>query len=447
MEQHLTPQNLQAFASGELSREGARAVVAHLLSGCEACRSESAGVWLLEKPREPVPDGRLRRRLRSCPRGPPGRQRGGRDRALPAAGWLQEQAGVAADVQGPALVEALLQRAWDLRHESPEETRRISRMAVLAAGALSPEVHGASRVADLLSRASAGYGNACRIAGDLDEAQEALDQAAELLAQGTGDLADRARIYEFKASLEAARGNYDSALAALDAAYALHIERDDAHMAGRDLITKGLYFGHTGRSRDAFRLTQRGLGMVDETREPGLVLSAIHNQIWFLVESGRLREARSLLGAHRDRLATGETQRLDLLWLEGRISAGLRNEEAGLRDLEAAEQGFIATGRRAQAANVQAGPGRRPSPPGGLRAGAGPDPRRRGGLPPDGHPAEHPHGARLPAALPGRAAGPRPVRPPPRRHRPARPARSGAGIEKTKDEKDGRDCKDRAACP
>lgn len=93
--------------------------------------------------------------------------------------------------------------------------------------------------------------------------------------------------------------------------------------------------------------------MVDETREPGLVLSAIHNQLWFLVESGRLREARSLLGAHRDRLATGETQRLDLLWLEGRISAGLRNEEAGLRDLEAAEQGFLATGRRAQAANVQ----------------------------------------------------------------------------------------------
>jgi anti-sigma factor ChrR (cupin superfamily) len=55
MEQHLTPQNLQAFASGELSREGARAVVAHLLSGCQACRSESAGAWLLEKPQEALP--------------------------------------------------------------------------------------------------------------------------------------------------------------------------------------------------------------------------------------------------------------------------------------------------------------------------------------------------------------------------------------------------------
>ncbi len=356
MKQHLTPQDLAAFASGELPREGARNVVAHLLRGCVVCKSESAALWHLGQPREPLPvdayDAAFDRVLAVL--------QAGREAtaAEPAAdaGWLQEQAGVPADVQGPALVEALLQRAWDQRHESPDETRRISRLAVLAAAALSPETEGAldsQAAADLLSRASAGYGNACRIAGDLDEAQQALDQAAELLPQGTGDLGDRARLYEFQASLEAARGKYTPALTALDAAYALHLERGDSHLAGRDLITKGLYTGHMGRSRDAFHLTRRGLDMVDEAREPGLVLSAIHNQLWFLVESGRLREARSLLGAHRDRLATGETQRLDLLWLEGRIKAGLRNEEGGLRDLEAAEQGFTATGRRAQAANVK----------------------------------------------------------------------------------------------
>jgi tetratricopeptide (TPR) repeat protein len=354
MKQHLTPQDLEAFAVGELPRDEARNVVAHLLSGCGACQNESAALWHLGQPQEALPadayDAALDRVLTVL-------QVGRKATAEPAAaGWLQERAGVPADVQGPALVEALLQRAWDLRHESPDETRRISRLAVLAAASLSPETDDAldsQAAADLLSRASAGYGNACRIAGDLDEAQQALDRAAELLPQGTGDLGDRARLYEFQASLEAARGHYVPALEALDAAYALHFERGDAHLAGRDLITKGLYTGHMGRSRDAFHLTRRGLDMVDEAREPGLVLSAIHNQLWFLVESGRLREARSLLGAHRDRLATGETQRLDLLWLEGRIKAGLRNEAGGLRDLEAAEQGFTATGRRAQAANVK----------------------------------------------------------------------------------------------
>jgi tetratricopeptide (TPR) repeat protein len=323
MKQHLSPQDLQALAGGELSREAARAAVAHLLRGCGDCRSEAADLW----------------HLRQSPAAPPeDAYDGAFDRLSAALGGRKAEAEVD--------VEALLQRAWGLRHDDPEEMRRTARLAVITASGLSSQT-------DLLSRAWAVYGNACRIAGDLTEAQQALDRAAEILGPGAGNPEDRARLYELQASLESARGNDELALAALDAAYALHQERGDRHMAGRALITRGLYTGWAGRSRDAFRITQRGLDMVDEAREPELVLAAIHNQIWFLVESGRLREARSLLGAHRDELATDEAQRLDLLWLEGRILAGLRNERRALLDLEAAEQGFAAAGRRSQAASVK----------------------------------------------------------------------------------------------
>lgn len=318
MSQHLSSQDLKALAGGELSREAARSAVAHLLRGCAACRSEAAEIWQLGAAPAPPEDAY--------------------DAAFDRLSAVLRGEG--------AEVEALLQRAWELRHADPAEMRRISRLAVLTAGGLSCRT-------DLLSRAWAVYGNACRIAGDLAEAQQALDRAAEILGPGGGNPEDRARLYELQASLESARGNDDLALAAVDAAYALHQERGDRHMAGRALITKGLYTGWAGRSREAFRITQRGLGLVDETREPELVLAAIHNQIWFLVESGRLREARSLLGAHRDELATDEAQRLDLLWLEGRIRAGLRDERRALLDLEAAEQGFAAAGRRYQAANVK----------------------------------------------------------------------------------------------
>jgi len=321
MKQHLSSQDLHALASGELSREAARAAVAHLLHGCGDCRSEAADLW----------------HLRQSPAAPP-------EDAYDAA--FDRLSAALGGREAEVDVEALLQRAWGLRHDDPEEMRRTARRAVIAAGGLSSQT-------DLLSRAWAVYGNACRIAGDLTEAQQALDRAAEILGPGAGNPEDRARLYELQASLESARGNDDLALAALDAAYALHQERGDRHMAGRALITKGLYTGWAGRSRDAFRITQRGLEMVDEAREPELVLAAIHNQIWFLVESGRLREARSLLGAHRDELATDEAQRLDLLWLEGRILAGLRNERRALVDLEAAEQGFAAAGRRSQAASVK----------------------------------------------------------------------------------------------
>jgi tetratricopeptide (TPR) repeat protein len=320
MKQHLTPQDLQAFAGGELSREDARTAVAHLLRGCGACRSEAAALW----------------HLGQAPEAPP-------EDAYDAA-FDRLSAAVGGGTAGNE-VETLIQRAWSLRHGDPEAMRRAARLAVITASS--------SEASDLLSRAWAVYGNACRIAGDLAEAQQALDRAAEILGPGAGNPEDRARLYELQASLESARGNDDLAVAALDAAYALHQERGDQHMAGRALITKGLYTGWAGRSRDAFRITQRGLDMVDEAREPELVLAAVHNQIWFLVESGRLREARTLLGTRRDELATDEAQRLDLLWLEGRIRAGLRDERRALLDLEGAEQGFAAAGRRSQAANVK----------------------------------------------------------------------------------------------
>jgi tetratricopeptide (TPR) repeat protein len=351
MELHFTSQDFQAFANGELPKDKARAVVAHLLRGCRTCQTESAALWRAPKalPEEAY-DAVFDRVLATC--------RGGAADEAPVAAAarpspLQELAGVSAEVEGSDLVEALLQRAWNLRHENLAEMRRTARVAVLVADGLSLEVHGVSEVADVQCRALADYGNACRIAGDFGDAQQALDRAAELLVLGTGDPLARARLYEFQASLESARGNYDLALAALDAAFAIHLERGDRHMAGRALIAKGLHTSYTGRPREARRLTQQGLEMVDEARDPGLVLSAIQNQLWFLLESGRPREARSLLGAHRDRLATGESQRLDLLWLEGRIKAGLRDPEGALRDLEAAEQDFAATGRRSRAANVK----------------------------------------------------------------------------------------------
>ncbi|HKI05811.1 MAG TPA: hypothetical protein VKK31_27775 [Thermoanaerobaculia bacterium] len=345
MEQHFTSQDLEAFAGGALPKEKARAVVAHFLRGCSTCQARSAALW---HPREAVSedayDAVFDRVLAAS-----------RDRSAQVSSLrpLQEQAGVSAEVEGPELVEALLERAWALRHEDLAGMRRTARLSVLAANGLSRKIYGASKVADIRCRASAAYGNACRIAGELDEAQQALDRAADLLAKGTGDPLIRAQLYEFQASLEAARGHFVLALTALDAAHAIHLERGDRHMAGRALIAKGLHTGRTGQPREASRLTQQGLEMVDEARDPGLVLSAIHNQLWFLVESGRPREARSLLGAHRDRLATGELQRLDLLWLEGRIKIGLRNEAGALRDLEAAEVGFAATGRRSRAACVK----------------------------------------------------------------------------------------------
>ncbi|HEX4961158.1 MAG TPA: hypothetical protein VF173_10005 [Thermoanaerobaculia bacterium] len=360
VEDHPTPQELRAFAEGELPKDRARIVVAHFVHGCTTCRCQTAALLHLVRvrrgPEYPTPDriqtydqafDRIYDALRAA-RLPEATEAGGAG----DASWLHALAGVPPGLRGPELVEALLARAWSLRHDRPGDMVRISRLAVLTAGSLSAETWGQEKVADLHCAAWSSLGNACRITGDLDQAQDALDHAAALLDSGSGDPLPRARIYDFQASLESARGRYDQALAALDVVVSIHRERGDQHLEGRALISKGLQAGYAGRPRQALRLTREGLALIDEERDPDLVLTALHNQLWFQVESGRPREAQRFLEAHREQLATGETQRLDLQWLEGRIAAALNRLTLAQGLLENAYQSFELAGFAGKAANV-----------------------------------------------------------------------------------------------
>jgi tetratricopeptide (TPR) repeat protein len=361
VEGHPTPQELRGFAEGELPKDRARIVVAHFLRGCATCRAETAALLNLIRirrgPREATPE-RLQAYDEAFDRAYE-ILRAGRMPETPTAfetgnpAWLHALAGVAPGLRGPELVEALLARAWSLRHERPADMARISRLAVLTAGGLSAETWGERPVADLLCAAWSCLGNACRITGDLTQAQEALDHAAALLDAGTGDPLLRARLYDFQASLESIHGRYDRALAALDVVVEIHRERGDQHLEGRALISKGLQAGYAGRTRQALRLTREGLALIDEERDPDLVLTGLQNQLWFQVESGRPREAQRFLEAHRDRLATGgETQRMDLLWLEGRIAAALNRLALAQGLLDEAYQSFELAGFAHKAANL-----------------------------------------------------------------------------------------------
>lgn len=364
MEAHPTPQELRHFAEGGLPKEQARNVVAHFLHGCAPCRAEAAALLNLirirrgprvESPeRLQVYDQAFDRALEILQAGRPPAEPVPQVAAEPAApSWLNALAGTSSNLDGTELVEALLERAWSLRHQRPSEMVRISRLAVLTAGNLSTEAWGDPQVADLRCSAWASLGNACRILGDVAQAQDALDHAAALFEAGTGDSLLRARLYDFQASLESVRGRHDRALVALDVVLEIQRDRGDQHLEGRALISKGLQASYAGRPRQALRFTREGLNLVDAERDPTLVLNAFHNLLWFQVESGRPREAQRFLEAHRDRLlAAGETQRLDLLWLEGRILAALNRMDLAQELLDAAFQSFEAAGLAHKAANV-----------------------------------------------------------------------------------------------
>jgi hypothetical protein len=233
---------------------------------------------------------------------------------------------------GPGLLRALLDRSWDLRHDDPEQMIRFALLATRLAQSLDTARYGAARVADFQCRAWAELGNAYRVADRLDAAHAALSYAGELFEHGTGDEALGVRLLDLQASLAADRRQFDIACRALTLVYRYHRRPSgDRHLAGRALVSKGLYSGYAGNPERAIRLLRKGLSLIDAVRDPTLAVMAVHNQATFLVDCRRFAEAEALLAANRQSLQAGRLGRTNaarISWEEGRIAAGLGKAEA-----------------------------------------------------------------------------------------------------------------------
>jgi hypothetical protein len=55
MDHHISSQDLEAFAAGDLPKERARVLFSHLLGGCEICQRKAAALWHLDGRAESVP--------------------------------------------------------------------------------------------------------------------------------------------------------------------------------------------------------------------------------------------------------------------------------------------------------------------------------------------------------------------------------------------------------
>jgi hypothetical protein len=84
------------------------------------------------------------------------------------------------------------------------------------------------------------------------------------------------------------------------------------------------------------------LELIDHEADPKLALMAKYNQIFFLVDCGKYREAvRNLFAARRDfGRQLGRVEKLKLLAVEGKIDAGLGRFANAERRLSEARDGF-----------------------------------------------------------------------------------------------------------
>jgi tetratricopeptide (TPR) repeat protein len=351
---HPTLAELEEFVWNRLSATRARAVVAHLVQGCDTCSIALAphleGLLGLEDPPEPPLssqedagyDAAIDRALAQ---------------ALRLAGNLRERGRgafpplEAGDQPVPypreiPTFEALLEQSWAFRHENPGEMVRLAELALVLAVGADPQAMGERFVADLRCRAWMELGNAHRVADDLASAEQALAQATELYLQGTQDEVLAARLFDVQASLLGARRRFDLAETALDLVFAIHRRRGDHHLAGRALISKGTYVGYQGDAEESVRLIEQGLALIDESQDPRLLFVALHNQARFLADCGRLREARIALWKLKARRLDpgGRISELKVRWLEGQINAGLGELDRAELALLDVRRGFTEAG-------------------------------------------------------------------------------------------------------
>jgi tetratricopeptide (TPR) repeat protein len=248
-------------------------------------------------------------------------------------------------VKGLGVYEALLARSWTVRYDDPREMCHLARAAVEVAEHLDVKVHGSPGVKDYQARAWGELANAYRVTDRLVEAEQAFGTAFSLAREGSGDARLQIRLLTLEASLLGMQREFGLALPRLDTVSELHREAGDLHQAGCALVKKALYTFTAGKPLEALNINTRALGMIDEEREPPLAAVAVKNQILFLIECGRYRDARKMLFQSRARFASmGRIVRLRLRNLEGRIAYGVRQYESAAVAFRDAKAGFEEAG-------------------------------------------------------------------------------------------------------
>ena len=361
MTDHPTPTEIDELVRGTLSGGSRRRLVRHLLRGCPRCSRLLAPVLAAPDPEAPPAP-----RAIACESStdsldpPPGAAAAAAAAAaapsdtsydqpiaracLVAVRGFQEirrrEAG--SRLRGLVRVEALFAAAWDLRYDDPREMVRIAELALFAAERLDKQLHGRAAIADVRARAWAELANAYRVADDLAKAEQAMARAVGWLHRGSGDPRLLARAGDLMASMLADQRRFAEADELLSKVHRFYLRMGQFHLAGRAMISRGIFAGYDGQPRRALGLLVHGVELIDLDQDPALAVSAVHAMLTKLVDCGRHRQARIHLWRSRSLFARhgGRLSLIRLRWLEGRIHAGMGDLERAERELSATRLGF-----------------------------------------------------------------------------------------------------------
>jgi len=222
---------------------------------------------------------------------------------------------------------ALAQRMLEVSHQScfedAHEGERLARLALAVIEGADVSFHGQRLVDDLRARAWSHVGNALRIAGDAEGADEAFRRGATYL-DGTTDPMEEAGFRHLLSSLRKLQRRFDESATLLEEAARLYDEVGDSERLARVLTSLGCHHLDQGSPKEAVEPLLEALRHVDALVDPRTALYIHHNLTLCLSETDRFLEAQRMFQAARplyDRFPDLRTQ-LRRQWLEGILAAG-----------------------------------------------------------------------------------------------------------------------------
>jgi tetratricopeptide (TPR) repeat protein len=249
--------------------------------------------------------------------------------------------------QNWGLLEQLINHAWEECFVDALAAESFAKLALDLTDLLERNYYGVNRIEDMRARAWAFVGNARRIRFELDRAAGAFDRAFTHLCQGTGDILERALLFELRASLLRAQRRPAEAERLLLRVLRIYREVGETHRAGRVLVSLSVGHEMVCTPERSIPLLYEALELIDVEREPRqLTWTAHHNLITALAETGRFMEAQGLFIQTRPlyaRFPDSHTQNRRH-WVAGRIARGLGQMREAEAHLQAAQEGFISSG-------------------------------------------------------------------------------------------------------
>jgi tetratricopeptide (TPR) repeat protein len=150
-----------------------------------------------------------------------------------------------------------------------------------------------SDVADLRAGTLTAVANCKRLLGDLEGAQEAIDQALESLEWGTGDPLEEANVLSIYGSLLTDLGKIEEAVEILGAAAFEACEVGETQLQAKLVLQQASAIGWYEPER-GLELTEQAVKLLTEGRSPHLDLVARYHLIFLRCELNQVCEARDL---------------------------------------------------------------------------------------------------------------------------------------------------------